>query len=181
MGEIAPQAPSAYALERVVSTFQKLATRLINDPDLIADEDVLATALAVENDADAVLNGLIRAAVWADRRVDEAEAERKAWIARRDRYDARLEAIRATIVDAMQALGRTRHRGIERLASISEPKAPKLQVDVDKLPAEYVQETTRTVIDRLPRLDLIREDLAQGVVIEGASVGNNPPVLRLTR
>jgi hypothetical protein len=81
----------------------------------------------------------------------------------------------------MQALGRTRHRSIERLASVSEGQKGKLRVDVDKLPAEYVQEVERTVTDRMPRLDLIREDLAQGVVIEGASVGNSPPVLRLTR
>jgi hypothetical protein len=179
MPDLAPRVPSAYEQEQIVSSFQQLADRLLSDPELIHDEDVLACALAVQNDAGAMLDGLIRAAMWADRRVVEADAERKSWSARKSRYEARLEAIRDTIARVMVAIGAKRHRGVERMATLVEREAQTVKFDVDALPDEYVEIETKMITVRHPRRDLIMEDIAQGVVIEGVTISNNPPYLRL--
>jgi hypothetical protein len=177
MSDLAPRMPSAYELETVVSTFQQLTDRLLADPELIHDEDVLAFALASRDSVGAMLDGLIRCEVWAERRIDEADTERDYWVSRKARYIERFEYIRNTILAVMEAVGTKQHRGVERMATLSAPRNPIgiREIDPDKLPDEYVE------IVRKPRRAMITADINQGVVIEGVITSNNPPILTMRR
>lgn len=177
MSETRP--PSGYAIERSVSAWQQVREALLADPDLVLDELVITAALVAADitNPDVLLERLIDAAVWCDRRADEAEELRKNMIARRDRYRARLETMRATILNLMSALEKSSHRAKLGLAVMSMSRPGVLVTDADKLAPEYV----RVTVTREPDKTAIRADLDQGVVVEGAVMSNAVPVLTIRK
>jgi hypothetical protein len=174
-----PAVPSAWSLERAVSAYQQIRAALDADPDLEADEAVINAALAAADaqHPEALLERLIDAAVWMQRREDEADELRKEVTARRDRYATRRETIRLTITELLEVLDKKSHRGRLGLASVVMAPPSVVITDDEALPDEYV----RIAIARSPNKTLIREDIDNGVVIPGATLSNSAPILRIKR
>ena len=161
---------SAYQLEQSVSAWQQLQETLTEDPSLAVDEDVVGTPIVMPGDTPdphVLLSRLIDAAIWADRRVEEAENLKKRYLQRQQRYEERSQKIRATISQLMEVLSVQAHEG--DLGSVTMVKQPTHVIaDVDKLAELYV----RTTITRTPDKVLLGKLLRDGKQIEGATLSN---------
>jgi Siphovirus Gp157 len=173
----APRVPSAWELERTVSAWQQLRDMYASDPALADDEDVIAVALADAEitHPDVLLGRAIDALVWCERREVEADDIRREVVARRNRYQARAEAIRTLIGDLMDKLEVKSHRAKWGAASIAMGQPSLVLTDEQLVPDEYFK-TERTLM-RTPLID----DLKQGVVVPGAVMSNPAPVLRIRK
>lgn len=170
--------PSAWAVERSLAAWHRVCQSLLTDPDLIADEAVIAAALAAENERHPLdlLDRLIDAAVWTRLRAEEADQLAKDMTARRDRYRTRFDLMRDTIESLQEILGVPKRRAKFGQTYYGGPTQSVLITDIDRLPDEVFpprrkQEPSRT---------LIRETLERGEPIEGAVLSNphRPLVIR---
>jgi Siphovirus Gp157 len=177
-----PAAPSAWQLERSISLWQQLQQAVVTDNGaFVADEDVIEKL--IDNASPSLhppaklLGMLIDAAVWAERREDEAEALRKRYAARRDRYAARATKLRATINDLMDILGSSAAEGDLGSASYVKPPRRVVITDMNLLPEEYIRRT-----DPEAKKTEIASALRGGKAVPGAewSDTNAAPVLRIT-
>lgn len=173
----APWVPSAWQLERAVSAWQQLRALYVNDPALLEDEDVVGTALADAETIhpDLLLDRVIDALVWVERREVEADDLRREVTARRDRYRARAAAIRALIGDMMAALDVKSRRAKWGAASIAMGRPSLVLTDEQLVPDQYYR------IERILMKSPLIDDLEHGVVVPGAVMSNPSPVLRIRR
>jgi hypothetical protein len=171
------RAPSGWQIERAVSAWQRLRASLLDDPDLIEDEAVIAAALAAAEAADprALLDRLIDAAVWTRLRAEEADKLASDMKARRDRYETRFGWMRDTIEALMAELEIAKRRANLGMTHFGGATASVVITDIDKLPDDVFpprrkQEPSRTAIRAL---------LDQGPV-DGAVLSNprRPLVIR---
>lgn len=177
MADKPPIPPSAWELERAVSTWQQLRALYASDAGLADDEEVIRSALA---DADIshpemLLERAIDAVIWCDRRSDEADQLRRDMMARRDRYRVRAELIRAMIDQLMTALGTKSHRAKLGAASLAMGKPSVVLIDADAVPDEFVR-TERHIL-RTP----IHEAIDAGRQVPGAALSNPAPVLTIRK
>jgi hypothetical protein len=184
----APTYVSGYAIERSVSAYQQeaadlrfeqLQTEISEDPSLATDEDVVGLPVA-GTQADptplpVLLARLVDMAVWADRRAEESENLKKRYLARQQRYETRAEKIRATIADLMGIMDVTAYEGELGTVDLSQ-SASHVIADVNLIPEQYVREK----VTREPDKVAIGRDLKAGQTIEGASMSNPKPVVRIT-
>lgn len=170
-----PRVPSAYQLVEAVSRWEQRRQELLSDPDLIADEAVLALTESLESERiDELLSRLIDSAIWAELRATEADDLHKALRDRRDRYLARKETIRRSIAELFEATGRERHRGNIGSASMGEGPDSVVVLDADLIPDELCR------ITREPNKTAIRERIEAGRTVPGAVLSNAATVLRIT-
>lgn len=177
----APTPPSAWLLEKSVSLWQQLKDKIEADPSLADDEYVISRylpnpdgGLALPHPA-VLLKRLIDAAIWSDRRADEADNLRKRYTSRRDRYATRTEAIRTTIVELMAALNVQAAEGEEGAASMRKRPASVVITDLDKVEK---QDPTLVKVEKTARLTPIGAKLKAGEKVEGAELSN--PQIGLT-
>jgi Siphovirus Gp157 len=173
----APRAPSAYQIERTVSAWQQLRQMYLADPGLVEDEEVIAKALsdAEITHPDILLSRAIDALIWIERREAEADEIRREVIARRDRYRARAEAMRAMIADFMDALEVKSHHAKWGAASVGAGRPSLVVTDEQLVPNQYFK------VERMLMKTPLIEALEQGEVIPGAVMSNPAPVLRIRK
>jgi hypothetical protein len=171
------RAPSGWLIERAMSAWQRLRASLLDDPDLIADEEVIAAALAAAEATDPrnLLDRLIDAAVWTRLRVDEADQLARDMRARRDRYEQRLEWLRETTEALMVELDIPKRRAKLGQSYYGGATASVVITDIDKLPDDVFPPRRQ----QEPLKTAIRALLEQGP-LEGAVLSNprRPLVIR---
>jgi hypothetical protein len=128
------------------------------------------------------LERLIDAAIWADRRIDEADAIRIRAIARRDRYRARADRYRGKIKELLDYMELTAWEANEGSASFAKGRASVEITDLDKLEAQrpdLVKVETIKTPDKIAIRDAIKA-LGPDETLEGAEMSTPAPVLRIT-
>jgi hypothetical protein len=176
----APTPPSAWILEQSVSLWQQLQDKLTEDPSLETDEYVVSPRLPrLDGEGtlphpEVLLRRAIDAAVWNDRRADEADNLRKRYTARRDRYAQRGEAIRATIEQLLEVLGLSAAEGELGAGAMRKRPPHVLITDIDKVPPELKDTVTTVTAKKNP----IGAKLKAGEVVPGAELSN--PTFGLT-
>ena len=172
-----PRAPSAYQIEQAVSAWQQLKATLLADEDLADDKNPIGRALMAANitDPHILLERLIDATIWLERRADEAADLESEMYQRKQRYSKRVERFRFQILDLLRALELKSRRA--RLAQALLTSAPPSTVitDEEAIPDKYFK-TTRT----LNRQELLH-DLKAGEDITGASLSTGGTTLQIRK
>lgn len=160
-----------------MSAWQQVRDKLLNDDQFTSDENAIAATLAEVDQVhpDVLLERLIDAEVWAELRASEAGELRDMMAARRNRYLARIELIRALIIELMGVLDTKSHRAKLGAASVRAGIVTVRITDESKLAPEYVTVTVTTT--RTPDKVAIKADIDQGVIVAGAELSNPSPVL----
>lgn len=167
-------APSAYKLMEVIALAQATLARLREEDGLLLETELeLRFALIDEGvSVDDVLSRLGRAALDAEVMVEVTKVRIDRLKARYERCQRREETIRATLLQAMQAVGLPSFPDPEFSASVSKGKAKVLVTDVDALPDDCVR------LERVPIKTIIAQRLALGPV-PGAILSNGGDVLSI--
>jgi hypothetical protein len=172
------RAPSAFQIERCVVAWQRAQSAFAVDEELAGDEQPLAAALDADPNIlppDELLRRMVVAIAFCESRRDEAKRFADGMAARRKRYATRAMVLRSELMDIMQALERKSYAGSPYgTASVKRGVPAPLVIDEGQIPDEYFE--TKRVLDKRKLWD----DLKQGVVIDGAVLGNAMPVLALT-
>lgn len=171
-------APSGFAIERCVAAWQRAKHALEADEELATDEAVLAVALAGDPNMltpEELLRRIVAAIVFAEAREAEAKTIAASLRARQQRYAARAMVLRSELLEVMLALERSSFAAPYGTASVRKGIASPVVIDEEQIPAEYFE--TKRVLDR----HRLWDDLKQGVVVDGAVLGNAAPVLALRR
>jgi hypothetical protein len=171
------RAPGPEAIMRCVVAMQRARDAFAADDELASDEQMLAAALEFDPNIlppDELLRRMVVAIAFCESRRDEAKRFADGMTARRQRYAARAMVLRTELLDIMQALERASFAGspygtVYVRAGIASP----LVIDEGQIPDEYFQ--TVRVLDKRK----LWNDLKQGVVIDGAVLGNAMPVLAI--
>lgn len=159
------------AISALLSARQRV---LMDDPDLAADENAIADALGeTTDDLSTALRAAVRGAIAAEQRVREAKAMIDRLAARKQRYERRAETLRGAIFAAMDVLGHRRIEEADFLVTLKAGRAGLYISDEAAIPAEY--KVTTTTLDRAA----LMADLNEGVVIDGAGLGNVSVVLTI--
>lgn len=163
--------PSSSSAMRSVAAWQRMQAAFANDPEMAGDEAAIATALAADPhilSPDALLTRVARALTFAtshQREVRTIAAEVRAQTARAVQ---RVSTVRALAGELLDAFGRdSAQTAFGTLYARSVPPSVII-TDCSALPDEYVI----TEVVRKPNIEALREDLAHGVVIEGATLNN---------
>jgi hypothetical protein len=168
-------APSAYAIERVVSVWMAARTRLLEtDTDTLADENAILRLLGpADGEVREILTRLLRAARHAQAMEEAADRQLDELTERRNRYRKRYEDARDDALQIMEIIGERRFELPDMLASVATSQPSVVITDEAKLADEYWRVT------RAPDKRAIGDDLKQGVVIDGAMLGNPKQSLRI--
>jgi hypothetical protein len=181
---------TAWQLEKSVGVWQRLQQQFsVDTTSLSNDENVVGTAVDLPDSLSLpdgghvpnphiLLARLIDDAVWADRRVEEADNLRKRYTSRRDRYAERSDAIRAHISALAEILDVSSAEG--ELGAFDFAKGRSSVVaDVDRLPEQYIREKIIREADKIELAKALKA-LKPGETIEGAELSNPGWVLRIT-
>src|SRR4249920_1508412 len=122
-----------------------------------------------------LLERLIDAAIWADRRIEEADAIRKRIIDRKTRYQRRADRYRSQIKGLLDYLGEKSWEANEGSASMAKGVPSVIVTDIDKLEAARPELVKVEVVKTPLKLD-IRPLLRDGETIEGVEMSNPEPV-----
>lgn len=165
----------------VIALAQATLDRLREDDGLVLEtEDELRGALADEGvTIDDVLSWLGRAALDARAYKEMIEQRMAALELRHARAEGHHETLRATLFQAMQALGLPSFRDAEFNASISSGKTKVFVTDIEALPTHCVHHK----VVKTPDLGAIREAIADsaacGKELRGATLSNAQPILTI--
>jgi hypothetical protein len=187
MSKQTPKPPTSWQLEKSVALWQQIQHAQQQDEMLESDEVsgmIRPLEGSPENipDPHVLLERLIDAAVWADRRVDEADNMRARAIARKARYQRRSDRYRNDIKQLMEVLAVAAWEGEEGTASTAKGRSSVLVTDIDKLEAarpELVKVETIKTPDKVAIRDAIKA-LKPDETLEGAEMSNPEPILRIT-
>jgi hypothetical protein len=124
------------------------------------------------------LERLIDAAIWADRRIEEADTIRKRAIDRKSRYQKRADRYRVKIKEILDYMEVKAWEANEGSASLAKGRASVEITDIDKLEAQH-PELVKVEVVKTPDKIAIRNVLKDGTV-EGAEMSTPEPVLRIT-
>jgi hypothetical protein len=163
-----PDAPSAFAVMRAVSTMQQARERLVAlCPDIEGDEQLYSDMLEGESgDAIEILERLVEASIEADTMAQAARQRLDDLLLRHTRWERRRDALRTVALDALCAL--TLKRLVRPAWTISlRQQQPPLLIDEAVLPDQWWRSGKRE-----PKRAEIRAALGDGQVIDGAQLGN---------
>lgn len=167
MGE---RPPSSYAVSEAMRVLTELREQLLAiDPTIADDETLLHDMLEAEGDgAIEVIERVIRASIEAESMADGAKRRRAELGERQARFERRRAALRDAALAALSALGL---RKLERpdFSVFVRAGQPELIVDEAALDPAFVR--TKYEVDRA----LIRKQLAAGIDVAGAVLGNARP------
>lgn len=158
---------NTYQLGLAIATLQRA---LAGEPD---EDGVLHEPEQVAEDIDALLAGVLRAAVEAADMADAARQRADALKARSDRYKVRAETLRAAAFAAMDATGQRRVELPDLTASIRTPPPRVLITDEAAIPPDM----TRTVTT--PDKTAIAAALKRGDAVPGAELSNSIPTIQI--
>jgi hypothetical protein len=156
-----------YQLGIAIATLQRA---LAGEPD---EDGVLHEPEQVTEDIDALLSGVLRAAVEAADMADAARQRADEIKTRSDRYKARAENLRAAAFAAMDAMDRKRVELPDLTASVKNNPPRVLITDEAAIPSEL----TRTVIT--PDKTAIAAALKRGESVPGAELTNSIPTIQI--
>ena len=172
-----PHKPGPRTIAACLEAHQRVVQALERDGELAGDEAALCSMLRADPNVvspDELLRRFVGAIAFAEARADEAAAFAKGMKARADRYEARAQAMRDEMLVIMQLLERTSFTGSPfGTVSVRAGRQSVVVLDEEKLPDEYWR--VSRALDRMK----LREDLTQGVVIDGAVLSNPMPVLSI--
>jgi hypothetical protein len=177
MSDAPPRVPTAWQLERAVSAWQQLREIYAADPTLADDEEGISRELADADitHPDVLLGRAIDAVVWCERREVEADELRREMVARRDRYRARAETIRAIIENLLIALEKTKHAAKWGAASFGTSPRSVVITDAELVPDEFWR------VERTLMKDPIHDAIDAGKTVPGAVLSNPAPYLRIRK
>lgn len=161
-------APGGWKIMRALEMWRGARNKLLT-PALDDDESALIDTFetGAENVQD-ILGRLVRGAVHCTDMANAADRRIAEITARRDRYAARYQMLRGTILDLMLTLGEKRFAAADVTVSIRAGGVSVVVTDIDQLPTEYKVTKTEVSADKRK----LKADLDQGVVINGAYLGN---------
>ena len=164
-----PQPPSLspWQQEQAATLIRSIRERLLaEDPDIAADPDLWRDTLDGETDAIDLIRAFVRASIDADV-LAEATRKRQAEIAARaDRAERRRQAFRSAARSLMDLAQITRLPEPDFTARIQAGQPHLADLDLDALPADYVD--VEVTVTRRPLKDRILADLKAGQTIPGA-------------
>jgi hypothetical protein len=171
------KAPSAFEIEAALATLNRVREQLVNE-ELEIDEMELSASLAAQEDVvDDILKRLIRAAQFCGSMAEEASQRAIMIKAREARFDARAAVLRQQITDLMLTLDR-KHFVAGDIGCRINPGVPGVRVtDHTLLDRKYFNDPPPPTVSKRA----LREDLVQGVVVEGAVLSNPEAFLILER
>jgi hypothetical protein len=170
-----PSGSDATPLPEWQANAQRVQAELLGD-ELTQDEEVIAAQLAeIGGNQRDWLAKCTDAALWAMRRAIEAEALANHYADRQRRYKDRYAYLRTQIEQQMNALDITRFHTRQASATIQRAQPALVVTDEQQIPHDYWR-TTRS----LDRAEL-KDDLKQGVVIDGAHLDNGGVMLVIRR
>ena len=166
--------PGPATIERVMAAWQRTRDGLAADEMLASDEATVSVALTeaereqAQADVDTVLKRITSAMLFASLRETEADELSKAMQARKVRYKERGEMLRRELLDILLLLGRPRFVATEGTVSVRSIPGSVVITDAELIPDQYMVEK----IVRTPDKRALEADLAEGVVIDGATLSN---------
>lgn len=161
--------PSPYEIQQALAAWNTVREELLkHDPD--PDPYAMETAALAETEGvkDLVVR-LIRASQQADVRYKVSDNMATDLEIRARRYQKRRDRFRQTALDIMQIMGETRMEQPDFTVSVR--KGQQKAVVTGAVPDEYYDVVTERKVNNARLLD----DLKEGVVIDGATLGNSPP------
>jgi hypothetical protein len=174
-----PKPPSSRQLELSVAAWQRLNEAQALDETLEADEVegvILPWQTPDMPQPHILLERLIDAAIWAERRVEEAKAIKQRIDARRARYEARAERYREQIRQLLDALELTAWEGGEGAASFRKGTPSVIVTDIDKLEAA---DPDLVKVEKTAKKTEIAKLLKTGFDVPGVEMSNPAPSLRI--
>jgi hypothetical protein len=172
---LADKAPSAWQIEQALAAWRAAKGELLGD-DLDGDSVAMNELLDAEfEDPQILLRQVIRAAQYNE---DMSEMCHQ-WIARgrrrQDRFDNRRRRLREIAVDLMQLLDTPKVAEFDFDASLRRGPEQVVIENFEKIPEAYIKTEVKRSVDSRALLD----DLANGVVVDGASLGIRKIVLTI--
>lgn len=161
--------PSPYEIQQVLAAWNTTREELLKhdpDPDPYAME---TAALAETEGVKDLVTRLIRASQRADAKYKVADNMATDLEIRARRYQKRAERFRKTASDIMQIIGERRLDQPDFTLVVR--RGQQKAVITGVVPDEYYDTVTERRVNNARLLD----DLKQGVVVEGATLGNGPP------
>jgi hypothetical protein len=179
MSNPTPPAPSAWQLEQSVAAWQRLQAAETDDGFIDTDEALVSVERlhAYTEDPHALLGQLIDAAIWAERRVEEAQAIKRRIDARRARYETRADRYREQIRQLLAVLDLPAWEGDEGAASFRKGTPSVIVTDIDKLEAA---DPDLVKVEKTPKKTEIAKLLKDGFAVPGAEMSTPAPSLRIT-
>jgi len=145
------------------------------DADMAEDEALFADTLDGQTDVLDQLRAIIRHGIDAELFADALDRHMKILQQRRSRFEARGDACRSAVRDAMETLELKSLLAPDFTVSIV-PGRPRVVVsDMALLPERYVRTKSE------PNLLAIAAALKEGAEIPGASFGNTAPIITVRR
>jgi Siphovirus Gp157 len=167
--------PNAWQLERVIGLAMATIEALRTEHGQVFDDDeTLLASLSEEGvDVDKILRRLASAAIQAKADAAAADAIMDDLKIRRDRFRRAEEIYRATILNAMEALGITKFPSPQFSLTVSAGKPKVLITDETILPDDLMTWT------KTPNKASIKAALETYGDVPGAVLGQAPPVLTI--
>ena len=173
------RAPSGFALERVMSAYQRGRARIATAyPDL--DEDGITALLGPEtSDIERMQTRLMRGINRSESLIKATKEERADIEIRKERFERQKEMLRSILLDTMFAIGSKREVLPNGTVSVVYPKQTPRITDKEKIPELYKEyETVTTVVCKIREAELFA-NLNAGEVIDGAELSNGIPHLQI--
>jgi hypothetical protein len=144
-------------------------------PDMETDEQLFTDQIDGSTDILDQLRAIIRHGVEAELFADALDRHMKVLEQRRSRFEARGDACRSAVRDAMETLGLKSLLAPDFTVSIV-PGRPRVVVrDVALLPERFVRTKSE------PNLMAIAAALKEGAEVPGASFSNTAPIITIRR
>ncbi len=163
---------SAWQLQQAVYALKSGVHRLTE-----SDDDLLVDALETLTEETAAVReaivGVARKAREAEALADMAKRMARDTAERQKRFEARAEQLRGLVFAALDALGEKKIEAADLTISLRAGQPAVIVTDETKIPDQY----WRT--ERKISLSAIKDDLKQGVVVDGAEMANALPSLML--
>ena len=167
------KAPTAYAVEQVVSAWESTRARLLDaDPDL--DDFALDEILGPKTgDVEDILARVLRAALDARDLAQSAASRRKMIAERERRFEAREENLRSLAFAIMDVLGKKKFELGDVMARVQNGRDKVEIVGLDEVPDIYCE----IVITKKPDKNVMLADMKAGRSIPGAELSNGMPYI----
>lgn len=144
---------------------QQVIQKLLADyPELAEDEELLKDMIDGESDFTKVIERLVAEYAEASDFASVIKEREKALTERRGRYEAKADAMKALMLQLMQQSQQTKVTLYEATVSVLKPRASVRVDDVNVLTQPYFK------LERSADKKRIREDLENGLTVEGASL-----------
>jgi hypothetical protein len=148
------------------------------EPDMATDEQLLFDTIDGQSEVIDQLRSIVRHGIEAEVFADALARHIKTLEQRRSRFEARSDACRSTVRNAMETLGLTALKAEDFTVSIV-PGRPRVIVpDIDKLPPEYVRTKQEP---NLIAIAAALKALPPDETFPGAHWGNTAPIIVVRR